>query len=355
MTIHDPQSPQRLQTLSAPQRRFLELVQGWRLPLMAAPMFLVSGPELVIACAQAGVAGSFPAANARSIAQLDEWMARTAAGVAQCGPGSVFSMNMIVHRTYDRFEQEMALVQRYRPAIVSTALGSPARVLDAVHGYGGIVAADVISPKLARKAAEAGADVLILVAQGAGGHTGQYNPFAFIAEVRQFWQGPLGLAGAISSGRDIRAAQLLGADFVLAGTRFIAATESLAAPAYRELLAQSDMEDLVLSSAVSGVPANWLRQTLDSAGIASGAADAPAQVDAARIDFSGDIAAGKKAWKHVWSAGHGVAAVQQAQPAAAIVQELHAGYLHTLAQECEQARALYQKMHSHQDPQEATA
>lgn len=348
MTIH---SPERLQALSAPQRRFLELVQSWRLPLMAAPMFLVSGPELVIACAQAGVAGSFPAANARTIAQLDEWMARTAAGVAQCGPGSVFSMNMIVHRTYDRFEQEMALVQRYQPAIVSTALGSPARVLDAVHGYGGIVAADVISPKLARKAAEAGADVLILVAQGAGGHTGQYNPFAFIAEVRQFWQGPLGLAGAISSGRDIRAAQLLGADFVLAGTRFIAATESLAAPAYRELLAQSDMEDLVLSSAVSGVPANWLRQTLESAGISSEATEA-AQIDSARIDFSGDIAAGKKAWKHVWSAGHGVGAVQQPQPAAAIVQELHAGYLHTLAQECEQASALYQKMHSHQ---EATA
>ncbi|MDO4706103.1 MAG: nitronate monooxygenase [Comamonadaceae bacterium] len=351
MTLY---APERLQTLSAPQRRFLQWVQSWRLPLMAAPMFLVSGPELVIACAQAGVAGSFPAANARTIAQLDEWMARTAAGVAQCGAGSVFSMNMIVHRTYDRFEQEMALVQRYRPAIVSTALGSPARVLDAVHGYGGIVAADVISPKLARKAAEAGADVLILVAQGAGGHTGQYNPFAFIAEVRQFWQGPLGLAGAIGSGREIRAAQLLGADFVLAGTRFIAATESLAEPAYRELLAQSGMEDLVLSSAVSGVPANWLRQTLQTAGIASEATEA-AQIDSARIDFSGDIAAGKKAWKHVWSAGHGVGAVRQAQPVAAIVQELHAGYLHTLAQECEQASALYQKMHSHQNHQEARA
>lgn len=314
--------------LSACQREFLDLIEASALPLMAAPMFLVSGPELVTACAAAGVIGSFPAANARSVEQLDEWLVRTIEGIARVGQASPFALNLIVHRSYDRFDREMELVRRYRPRIVSTALGSPGRVLDDVHAYGGIVAADVINPRLARKAADAGADVLILVVQGAGGHTGHYNPFAFVAEVRRFWDGPLGLAGAISSGRDIRAAQLLGADFAVAGTRFIAAHESLASSAYRDLLVRSGMEDLVLTRAVSGVDANWLRSTLEAAGFS-----AEMLKEEKRIDFSGDIATAKKAWKDVWSAGQGVGGIERVSAVSEIVDELRSGYAGVLEEE----------------------
>jgi len=253
--------------LSASQQAFLDLVERSTLPLMAAPMFLVSGPELVIACAEAGIVGSYPAANARNIDILREWMTQTRDGVAARSRDGVWALNMIVHSSYDRFDAELALVAEFQPKIVSTALGSPKRVLDTVHGYGGIVMADVISPALARKAADAGADVLIVVTQGAGGHTGHYHPFALIAEIRKFWSGPLGLAGAITTGADIRAAQLLGADFVLAGTRFIATHESLAEADYRELIVSSRLEDLVATKAVSGVLANWLKPTLVRAGL----------------------------------------------------------------------------------------
>lgn len=314
--------------LSAAQTDFLGLMQRSTLPLMAAPMFLVSGPELVVACAQAGVIGSYPAANARSVEMLDDWLAQTVAGIEACGTDTPFALNLIVHSTYDRFERELALVEKYRPRIVSTALGSPRRVLAPVHAYGGIVMADVINPTLARKAADAGADVLILVCQGAGGHTGPYNPFAFIAEVRRFWKGPLGLAGAITTGTDIRAAQLLGADFVVAGTRFIVATESLASPEYRELLVRSHIEDLVLTKAVSGVDANWLRPTLEAAGLTGEALKSEQ-----RIDFSGDISTRKKAWKDVWSAGQGVGGIERAAPAAEIVADLLQGYRQALRDE----------------------
>jgi len=321
--------------LSTAQREFLALIDRSSLPLMAAPMFLVSGPELVIACARAGVIGSYPAANARSVEMLDDWLAQTVAGIG----AAPFALNLIVHRSYDRFEAELALVHRYRPRIVSTALGSPKRVLDAVHGYGGIVVADVVDPTLARKAANAGADVLILVVQGAGGHTGSYNPFAFIAEVRKFWLGPLGLAGAISSGRDIRAAQLLGADFVVAGTRFIATTESRAHPDYRALIVDSTLEDLVLTKAVSGVTANWLKVTLAAAGFTPESLKSEG-----RIDFSGDISAGKKAWKDVWSAGHGVGGIERVATVAELVAELRADYRATLAIEQQQVSDLLQKI-----------
>jgi len=316
--------------LTASQAEFLRLLDRCALPLLAAPMFLVSGPELAVACARAGIIGSYPTANARSIEILEEWLRRTVEGIAKSGCDVPFALNMIVHSTYDRFERELALVRKYQPRIVSTALGSPKRVLEPVHDYGGIVVADVVSPTLARKAADAGADVLILVAQGAGGHTGRYNPFAFIAEVREFWQGPLGLSGAISTGRDIRAAQVLGADFVVVGTRFIAATESLAQPAYRDLLVESRIEDLVTSKAVSGVEANWLKVTLDAAGYTGEMLQ-----QQGRIDFSGDISSGKKAWKDVWSAGHGVGQVDGIASTAEIVAQLQASYRHALRDETE--------------------
>ncbi|KAB2969608.1 nitronate monooxygenase [Zoogloea sp.] len=322
-------------SLTAPQQDFLDIVARGTLPLMAAPMFLVSGPDLVIACAKAGIIGSYPAANARNVDVLRSWMAQTRDAIQSSKPGAPWSLNMIVHSSYDRFDAELALVQEFQPKIVSTALGSPRRVLDVVHGYGGIVMADVINPTLARKAADAGADVLVLVTQGAGGHTGHYHPFALIAEVRKFWSGPLGLAGAITTGTDIRAAQLLGADFVLAGTRFIATTESQAEAEYRELVVSSDIEDLVATKAVSGVLANWLKPTLDKAGFT-----AEQLREEKKIDFSGDIVAAPKAWKTVWSAGHGVGGIERIADTAEVVRQLYREYVDCLAREQDEAARL---------------
>lgn len=310
------------------QQDFMRIMNQGTLPLMVAPMFLVSGPELVCASAQAGVVGSFPAANARDLDVLQQWMQRIAETVSAIGPQAVWSVNMIVHSSYDRFQAELELVQAFKPPVVSTALGSPRRVLDTVHGYGGIVVADVTTPALARKAADAGADVLVLVTHGAGGHTGSYHPFALLHEIRSFWSGPLGLAGAITFGSDILAAQVAGADFVLAGTRFIATHESLAEDAYRQMLVQSSMDDLVATKAVSGVMANWLKPTLDRAGIT------PEQWrEDKRIDFSGDIATAPKAWKTVWSAGHGVGGIQAIASVEQVVQQLLREYQAALIRE----------------------
>lgn len=293
-----------------------ELFARTRLPVMAAPMFLVSSPELVIASSRSGIVGTYAAPNARDIVALDHALSDISAGVKHGGTAP-WALNMIVHRSYDRFDAELELVLRYRPMIVTTALGSPRRVLEHVHGYGGFVMADVATPSMARKAIEAGVDGLILVCAGAGGHTGTYHPFSFVDEVRQFWSGPLGLAGAISTGAHVLAAQQVGADFSVVGTRLIAAEESMAQPAYRELLVGSRMEDLVASKAVSGVLANWLRPTLERAGISA------AQLgEEKKIDFSGDISTAPKAWKDVWSAGHGVGSINGIESLAVIVDRL---------------------------------
>lgn len=310
--------------LCARQHPLSNLFRALPVPVLAAPMFLVSGPRLLVACCRAGIVGSLPAPNARTLAGLDQWLAQIAdeLGAARAAGESVapWLLNMIVHSSYDRFAGELELVRRYRPPLVSTALGSPARVLDEVHVYGGLVLADVTTPALARKAIAAGVDGLILVCHGAGGHTGSYNPFAFVAEVRRFWSGPLGLAGAVSSGRDIHAARILGCDFAVVGTRLIATAESLAEDAYRQMLVDCSMDDLVASKAVSGVLANWLRPSLERAGIDPGAEGK------ARIDFSGDIASANKAWKHVWSAGQGVGQIERSASVAALVEELRQGY-----------------------------
>ncbi|MES2010696.1 MAG: nitronate monooxygenase [Pseudomonadota bacterium] len=308
-----------------------------RLPVMGAPMFLVSGPELVAASLKAGIVGTYAAPNARNLAALDAALAQIAAEAAQHRQVP-WALNMIVHSSYDRFDAEMALVERYRPGIVTTALGSPRRVLERVHGYGGLVMADVISPALARKAIAAGVDGLVLVTSGAGGHTGTYHPFAFLAEVRRFWDGPIGLAGAISSGAEIRAAQLLGADFVVVGTRLIATRESMAAPAYRDMLVASNMEDLVQSTAVSGVMANWLKPTVAAAGFTLDKLK-----EEKKIDFSGDIASAPKAWRDVWSAGHGVGAIDAVGSVEDVVTALADSYAACLAGEAEQILQLLPK------------
>lgn len=315
--------------LRASQQHLLDLFRGLRLPLLAAPMFLVSGTRLLTACCRAGIVGSLPAPNARTVEQLDQWLGQIGdelAGARAAGEAvAPWMLNMIVHSSYDRFAAELELVRRYQPPLVSTALGSPRRVLDEVHAYGGMVLADVITPTMARKAAEAGVDGLILVCSGAGGHTGSYSPFAFVAEVRKFWPGPLGLAGAISCGRDIHAARVMGADFVVVGTRLIATEESLVDDDYRQMLVDCSMDDLIATSAVSGVLANWLKPSLERAGID------PAGQGKVAIDFSGNIASANKAWKHVWSAGHGVGQIERRHSVAQLIDALEQDYRASLA------------------------
>lgn len=299
---------------------FAKLTAQLRLPAIVAPMFLISGPELVIAAARAGIVGAFPAPNARTIEDLLNWLEQIDAALKRTGPPLPWAINMIVHPTYDRFAAELELVCQFRPDLVITALGSPRRVLDAVHGYGGMVFSDVINADQARKAVDAGADGLILVASGAGGHTGAYSPFAFVEEVRRFWAGPLILGGAISSARAIKAALTLGADLAYMGTRFIACRETLVSDDNRDMLVASNMSDIVTSSAITGVPANWMRASLERAGLSNDELQA-----ARKIDFS-DIQGDSKAWKNIWGAGQGVGNVQSIQSVAEVVDELASAY-----------------------------
>jgi nitronate monooxygenase len=295
---------------------------GLCLPLIAAPMFLVSGPELVLAACRAGIIGAFPAPNARTLATLDEWLARIVAEHAAMGPAGAgpWALNLVTHSSYDRLAGELELVDRYQPPLVITALGSPAPAVARVHRYGGKVFADVSTLPFARKAAAAGADGLVLVCAGAGGHTGALSPFAFVSAVREFFDGAIVLAGSISNGEAVRAAELLGADLAYAGTPFIAAQESLAPPAYREMLVRGSADDLVLTRAFTGASASYLRESIVAAGL-----DPDALVDKDRMDLSGAHGPAK-AWKNIWSAGQGVGTIHAVEPAAAIVERYRAGY-----------------------------
>lgn len=293
------------------------LYQKMRLPTIIAPMFLISGPDLVIAAAKAGILGCFPAPNARTIGDLKSWLARIDAELAGTDKQGMWGMNMIVHKSYDRFEAEMELVEQYKPKFVVTALGSPKRVLERVHAFGGKVFADVISLEHARKATEAGVDGLILVCAGAGGHTGNYSPLSFVEEVRRFYDGPLIVGGSVQNARSITALLALGADFAYMGTRFISCKESLVNDDYREMLVRASMEDVVTSDAVSGVRANWLKESLQQAGF-----DLTAKKGGTTdIDFS-NIQGEGKAWKDVWGAGHGVGATQQIETVQQVVNAL---------------------------------
>jgi nitronate monooxygenase len=291
-----------------------ELYRGLRLPIFAAPMFLISGPDLVIAAGRAGIIGAMPAPNARTIEDVSTWLQSIA---RELRAPEKWAINMIVHKSYERFDAELDLICEYKPPIVITALGSPARPLERVHNYGGVVFADVVTPEQARKAVDAGADGLILVAFGAGGHTGRYSPFAFVDEVRSFWSGPLVLAGAIGSGHAIRATLALGADFAYVGTRFIAARESLVSEANREMLVRATISDIVTTSALTGVPSNWMRESLDRAGFT------PQMLkEEKKVDFS-DLHGDTKLWKNIWGAGQSVGRTRSIQSVREIVDELY--------------------------------
>ena len=318
-------------TLAAPPHdRLGALRDRLTLPLICAPMFLVSGPDLVIAACRNGVIGSFPAPNARPLEVLDAWLGRIAGelgAAAAADPAAriaPWSLNLVVHSSYDRLPAELELVRRHRPPIVITALGNPARVIDTVHAYGGLVFADVGSIAMARKAAQAGVDGLILVSAGAGGHTGSIAPFVFVQAVRQFFDGIVALAGGVCSGAAIRATEVAGADLADIGTLFIAARESLAADDYRQMVVDAAVDDLVLTKAFTGASAYYLRESIVRSGLDPDNLSGKTAMDWSKSDTQ------LKAWKDIWSAGQSVAAVQRVEGADEIIARLRAEYLQSL-------------------------
>ena len=297
-----------------------------RLPAFAAPMFLISGPDLVIAACKAGMIGAFPTLNARPVAALEEWLVRIKSELVtaeQANPGRIapWAANLIVHRSNARFADDLALVRKYEAPIVISALGSPTPIIDAIHDYGGLVFADVNSLTYARKAVDAGADGLVLVAAGAGGHTGFSTPFSLIPAVREFFDGPIVCGGGIVDGAGIRAMQTLGADFAYVGTRFIATDESLASPEYKQMLVDATISDIVTSPHFTGVPANYLMPSIANAGVD------PAVLGTANPQINFDTEKKRdKVWKDIWAAGQGVGAIHSVQSVQSLVAELAAGY-----------------------------
>ena len=300
---------------SSTSERIDSIKSRLRLPAICAPMFLVTGPDMVISACKSGVLGTFPATNARTEEQLVSWLDQISTSITKAD--APWALNMITHNSYGRFDAELDLVRQYQPELVITALGGPHRVTDVVHGYGGLVFADVNSPKFARKAIEKGADGLVLICAGAGGHTGEYAMIPFVEEVRTFFDGPIVVGGGIGTGRGIKAVEALGVDFAYLGTRFLACQESLINDDYRQMVWDSKMEDLIASRAITGALGNWMRASVEAAGLTEEAMKA-----VAKIDFSQDMHAGTKAWKHVWSAGQGVGLVNAPETVADVVETL---------------------------------
>ncbi|UHA76184.1 nitronate monooxygenase [Paenibacillus sp. 481] len=309
------------------------MTQQLSLPVIVAPMFLISSPKMVIESCKAGLIGSFPLLNARTAEDLDDWMqqitdALYAAKAKEPGRRiAPWAVNLIVHRTNKRFETDLALIVKHQPPIVITSLGDPQPIVDVVHQYGGLVFADVSTLKHADKAAQRGVDGLVLVCSGAGGHAGAINPLAFIAEVKKTWTGITILAGSISNGQDILAAEVLGADLAYMGTRFIATTESFAHHDYQTMLIESTLDDLIYTDAISGVKGNYLIPSIRNAGL-----DPAKLLKKDSIDFSQLNATNAKAWKNIWSAGQGLGAIEQVASVAQVAAELKQQYKQALHQ-----------------------
>ncbi len=290
-----------------------------RLPVIGSPLFIISHPDLVIAQCKAGVVGAFPALNARPAPVLEAWLQRLADELS--AEDAPFAVNQIVHRSNDRLMHDVELCVKYRVPIVITSLGARAEVNEAIHSYGGIVLHDVISDNFARKAIEKGADGLIAVAAGAGGHAGTISPFALIAEIRRWFDGPLALSGAIATGDAVLAAQAMGADLAYIGSAFIATEEANAAPAYKQMLVDSAAADIVYTNLITGVHGNYLRGSLIAAGLDP---DNLPQSDATKMNFGADRPA--KAWKDIWGSGQGIAAIREVVPVAALIARLAREY-----------------------------
>ncbi len=300
-----------------------------RLPVIGSPLFIISNPDLVIAQCTAGIVGSFPALNARPASQLDEWLAQITEALARWDrehpeqPAAPFAVNQIVHRSNDRLEHDMELCARYRVPLIITSLGARPEVNQAVHAWGGVVLHDIIDNGFAHKAVDKGADGLIAVAAGAGGHAGTWSPFALVQEIRSWFDGPLVLSGAIARGDSVLAAQAMGADLAYIGSAFIATEEARAAAAYKQMVLDSSARDIVYSSLFTGVPGNYLRGSIADAGLDP---DKLPSGDPSQMDFAAAIG-GAKAWKDIWGCGQGIGAVREVLPARALVERLRAQYV----------------------------
>ena len=298
-------------------------------PVVCSPMFIISNPDLVLAQCKAGVVGSFPSLNARPLEMLEQWLQRITTELAEYDaanpdrPSAPFAVNLIVHRSNDRLEQDLALCVKYRVPIVITSLGAREDVNEAIHSYGGIVLHDVINNRFARKAIEKGADGLIAVAAGAGGHAGTLSPFALIHEIREWFDGPLLLSGAISNGNAILAALAAGADLAYVGSAFIATEEANADQAYKQMIVDSTASDIVYSNLFTGVHGNYLRQSIVNSGLDP---DALPESDPSKMSFGSGGSSKAKAWRDIWGAGQGVGAVKQVVPAVELISRLKSEY-----------------------------
>jgi nitronate monooxygenase len=305
------------------------LAKPLSIPVIGSPLFIISNPDLVIAQCKAGVIGSFPSLNARPVSLLEEWLARITEELATHDranpdkPSAPFAVNQIVHKSNDRLEQDLALCVKYKVPVVITSLGARTDVNDAVHSYGGVTLHDIINVKFARKAIEKGADGLIAVAAGAGGHAGTTSPFALIEEIREWFEGPIALSGSIASGRGVLAARAIGADFAYIGSAFIATEEANAPQGYKQMITESAADDIVYSNLFTGVHGNYLRPSIIAAGLDP---DNLPQSDPSKMNFGSGGNTDKKAWKDIWGCGQGIGAVKSVVPAAELIARLEREY-----------------------------
>jgi nitronate monooxygenase len=295
-------------------------------PAIASPLFIISNPKLVIEQCKAGIVGSMPALNARPAAQLEEWLIEITETLAAYNkanpdkPAAPFAINQIVHKSNDRLEHDMAMCVKYKVPIIITSLGAREEINAAAHSYGGVVLHDIINNKHAHKAIEKGADGLIAVAAGAGGHAGVKSPFALIQEIRQWFDGPVALSGSIATGDAILAAQAMGADFAYIGSAFIATTEARAADDYKQAIVDSNSDDIVYSNLFTGVHGNYLAPSIRAAGLDP---ENLPESDPSKMNFGGDA---KKAWKDIWGCGQGIGAIKAVQSTAQLVAQFKAQY-----------------------------
>ncbi|WP_412480519.1 NAD(P)H-dependent flavin oxidoreductase [Azonexus sp. IMCC34839] len=297
------------------------LNQNLALPVICAPMFIVSNPDLVIAQCKSGVIGSFPALNARPESLLDDWLTRIKRELAADPKAAPFAVNQIIHPSNTRLEHDMALCVKHEVPLIITSLSAPTQIVPPVHAYGGKVFHDVISVRHAEKALEAGVDGLILVCAGAGGHAGTLSPFALVGEIRKFYDGPIALSGSITNGNAILAAQAMGADFAYIGTRFIATTEANAVEAYKQAILDSAAKDVVYTPYFTGVHGNYLKKSIVASGL-----DPDNLPDKDKTSMNFGAAAGAKAWKDIWGAGQGVGTIDEVRPAGEVIARMKQEY-----------------------------
>ena len=308
----------------------LEILEGrLSVPVIAAPLFIISNPKSVIAQCKAGIVGSFPSLNARPVSQLDEWLDEITSELDSYNkanpdkPAAPFAVNQIVHRSNDRLEQDLALCEKYKVPLVITSLGARVELNDAVHSWGGKTLHDIINIKFAHKALEKGADGLIPVCAGAGGHAGELSPFALVAEIRQFFDGPIALSGSISTGGGVLAAQAMGADYAYIGSAFIATEEARASEEYKRGIVKGKAEDIVYSNLFTGVHGNYLRESIENAGLDP---DNLPESDPSAMNFGSGGNSDAKAWKDIWGCGQGIGSIDKLQSAGAYVHQLAAEY-----------------------------